>query len=366
MKTAVVLFNLGGPDSPQAVRPFLFNLFNDPAIIGAPGLLRYLLAHLISARRSKVARAIYDKIGGRSPILTQTDDQARALDAVLNASGSDPGAGQWKSFVCMRYWHPRAEAVVRAVKEWQPDRVLLLPLYPQFSTTTTASSLREWYRLAIVHELVAPTQAVCCWPVLEGFVAAVADLTQPRLAEAARHGRPRLLFSAHGLPEKIVKAGDPYAEHVLASARAIAARLGLREEDAAGQGDWLVCFQSRVGPLKWLGPYTDQTIIQTAEAKRPIVIVPLAFVSEHSETLVELDIEYRHLAQQHGAPAYLRVPTAQTHPAFIAGLVTLARQVVGNDLLVQSAEGRRRCSVDRGACPIVSVARALATASVRT
>jgi len=364
MKTAVVLFNLGGPDSPQAVRPFLFNLFNDPAIIGLPTPFRGLLARLISSRRHKVAQAIYDQIGGRSPILPQTEDQARALDIVLNSGGSETG-GEWKSFVCMRYWHPRAEAVVRAVKEWQPDRVLLLPLYPQFSTTTTGSSLREWYRLAMVHDLIAPTQAVCCWPVLAGFVDAVAQLTAPRLAEAAKHGRPRVLFSAHGLPEKVIRAGDPYADHVMASARAIAARLRLQQEDAAGNGDWLMCFQSRVGPLKWLGPYTDQTIVQTAKAKRPIVIVPLAFTSEHSETLVELDIEYRHLAEQHGAPAYLRVPTVQTHPAFIAGLVGLTRQVLTNDRLVQSAEGQRRCVADRRGCPIVSVARALGATSVK-
>jgi len=353
MKTALVLFNLGGPDSPQAVRPFLFNLFSDPAIIGLPQPLRYLVARLISGRRYKIAQTIYDKIGGRSPILPQTEDQARALDAVLNASGGN-GGNEWKSFVCMRYWHPRADAVVRAVRDWQPDRVLLLPLYPQFSTTTTASSLREWHRLAVAHKLAAPTQAVCCWPVLDGFVGAMAELTQKALAEAAGHGRPRVLFSAHGLPEKIVQAGDPYADHVEASARAIAQRLGLGRQDATaeGEGDWVVCYQSRVGPLKWLGPYTEQTIVATARSGRPVVVVPLAFVSEHSETLVELDIEYRHLAEQNGASAYLRVPTAQTHPAFIAGLVGLARQAVAGGQTIAAAEGARRCGTESNACPM--------------
>ena len=345
MKIAVVLFNLGGPDSPEAVRPFLFNLFNDPAIIALPQPLRGLLARLISTRRNKTARAIYDKIGGRSPILPQTEDQARALDVVLN-SGDD----EWKSFVCMRYWHPRADHVVSAVKQWNPDRILLLPLYPQFSTTTTASSLREWYRLAMVQDLIAPTQAVCCWPVLNGFVTAMAEMTETALVEARKSGRPRVLFSAHGLPEKIVAAGDPYAEHVQASAQAIAARLDL----AGDNDDWVVCFQSRVGPLKWLGPYTDQTIVETARSGRPIVIVPLAFVSEHSETLVELDMEYRHLAEANGAKAYWRVPTAQTHPAFIAGLMQLTRAALASDQAVRSAEGSRRCAADRKGCPMAS------------
>jgi ferrochelatase len=349
MKTALVLLNLGGPDAPSAVKPFLFNLFNDPAIIAAPLPIRYLLARLISARRAPVAREIYARIGGASPILVQTQDQARALDEVLNRQD-----GEWKSFVCMRYWHPRAREVVQAVKQWQPDRVLLLPLYPQFSTSTTASSLREWYRLAIAHDLVAPTQAVCCWPVLDGFVTAMAELTRPHLERARAAGRPRVLFSAHGLPERTIAAGDPYVEHVFASARAIAARLGLQGEDAeaTGAGDWLVCFQSRVGPLKWVGPYTEQTIVATAEAKRPIVVVPLAFVSEHSETLVELDIEYRHLAERHGAVGYHRVATAQTHPAFIAGLAELARRATASDQAVASAEGPRRCSPDRRGCPL--------------
>ncbi len=347
MKTAVVLFNLGGPDSPQAVRPFLFNLFSDPAIIALPQPFRGLLARLISGRRHKTAQAIYDQIGGRSPILPQTEDQARALDVVFNTGATEPGE-EWKSFVCMRYWHPRADAVIQTVKQWNPDRILLLPLYPQFSTTTTASSLREWYRLAIGHDLVAPTQAVCCWPTMDGFVTAMTELTEKAIVEAGNFGRPRVLFSAHGLPEKIVAAGDPYAEHVFASASTIAERLGLvKQED-----DWIVCFQSRVGPLKWLGPYTDRTIIQTAQAGRPIVIVPLAFVSEHSETLVELDIEYRHLAEQHGVPAYIRVPTAQTHPAFIAGLVGLARRTLASDRVICSDIGTRHCSPDRRGCPM--------------
>lgn len=355
MKTALVLFNLGGPDSPQAVRSFLFNLFNDPAIISAPGPVRYLLARMLSARRNKVAQAIYDKIGGSSPILPQTQDQAKALDAVLNGA-TDIATGEWKSFVCMRYWHPRAQDVVRAVKQWQPDRILLLPLYPQFSTTTTASSLREWRRIAAMQKLDAPTQAVCCWPVLDGFIAAMVELTRLALDEARKLGRPRVLFSAHGLPEKIVKAGDPYAEHVFASARAIAGRLDLQTEDsdAAGDGDYVVCFQSRVGPLKWLGPYTDQTIEATARSGRPVIVVPLAFVSEHSETLVELDMEYRHLAEKNNAAGYWRVPTVQTHPAFIAGLVGLARQAVAAGRPIVSAEGHRRCGADRSACPMAS------------
>ena len=302
MKVAIVLFNLGGPDSLEAVEPFLRNLFSDPAIIRLPSLLRRPLARFIAKRRAPKAREIYSLIGGASPILGQTEAQARALEQALGTEH------EWRGYVCMRYWHPMTAAVVRSVERFAPDRIILLPLYPQFSTTTTASSFKAWNDLA---RFKVPTRTIESYPLQPGYVAASVDLVRQGLAEAGP-GPTRVLFSAHGLPESIVKAGDPYQKQVEQSAAAIARAIdGL---------DWAVCYQSRVGPLKWIGPSTEEEIERAARDGCKIVLYPLAFVSEHSETLVELDIEYRHLAQEQGITTYVRVPAVGTHPAFIGGL----------------------------------------------
>jgi ferrochelatase len=310
-KTAVILFNMGGPDSLDAVQPFLFNLFNDKAIIGAPWPIRPLLAKLISSRRAPVTQEIYRQLGGASPILRETKAQAAALEFAL-------GDG-FKVFVAMRYWHPFTEDTVAAVKAWGPDRAVLLPLYPQFSTTTNRSSLRAWVAEAAKAGLKVATETVCCYPTQAGLVAAMAELMRTGWTNAGAHGRPRVLFSAHGLPQGVVDKGDPYPLHVEMTARAVAAASGIADLD------WGVCYQSRVGPLKWIGPAIEDELERAAADKVPVVVVPIAFVSEHSETLVELDVEYRHRAESLGIPAYVRVPTVSTHPAFIAGLAELVR-----------------------------------------
>jgi protoporphyrin/coproporphyrin ferrochelatase len=316
-KKAVVLMNLGGPDTPAAVEPFLRNLFSDPAIIRLPGPVRVLLARLVAARRAPVARDIYARLGGSSPLLANTEAQARALEAAL-------GLGH-RCFIAMRYWHPTSEEAARAVREWAPDEIICLPLYPQFSTTTTASSLAAWRRAAARQRLRRPTRAVCCYPREKGFVEAFADLIRPALDAAARVGRPRLLLTAHGLPKRVVAAGDPYREQVDMTAAAVVAAL------AAPELDWRVCFQSRVGPLAWLEPFTDEEIRRAGRDQVPLVVAPISFVSEHSETLVELDQEYRHLAESCGVPSYHRVPTIGAAPAFIAALARLVRQEAGDD-----------------------------------
>ena len=204
MKVAIILFNLGGPDSLDAVQPFLRNLFGDPAILRLPTLIRSPLARFLSSRRTEKARAIYAKIGGSSPILGQTEAQARALEEAL---GQDGGQGhEWRGYVCMRYWHPMTEAVVRSVERFAPDRIVLLPLYPQFSTTTTASSFKEWNDRA---RFTVPTKSIESYPTEPGFIAASVELVRQGLAEAGA-GPRRVLFSAHGLPERVIKAGDPY------------------------------------------------------------------------------------------------------------------------------------------------------------
>ncbi|HYX04172.1 MAG TPA: ferrochelatase, partial [Reyranella sp.] len=199
MKVAIILFNLGGPDSLDAVEPFLRNLFGDPAILRLPSLIRRPLANFLARRRAPKARAIYAKIGGSSPIVGQTEAQARALEQAL---GSDH---DWRGYVCMRYWHPMTEAVVQSVKRFAPDRIVLLPLYPQYSTTTTASSVRAWTEAA---RFKAPARTIDAYPTEEGFIAASVDLVKQGLAQVGDKPK-RVLFSAHGLPERVIKAGDP-------------------------------------------------------------------------------------------------------------------------------------------------------------
>ncbi len=311
-RTAVILFNLGGPDRPAAVEPFLFNLFNDPAIIGAPGPVRWLLAKLISRRRAPVARAIYDRIGGRSPLVPETEAQAAALTAALG-----PG---YRAFIAMRYWHPFVAEAAAEAKAWGAEQVVLLPLYPHYSTTTTGSSLAAWRSATERLDWQVPTTLVCCYPDQPGLVAALAELTAAGHGAAAASGRPRVLFSAHGLPKRVVARGDPYPRQVEQTAAAVAAATGI-----AGL-DWIVCYQSRVGPLEWIGPSTERELERAAADGVPVVVVPIAFVSEHSETLVELDVEYRHRAETLGVPAYVRVPAVGSHPAFVAGLAELVRR----------------------------------------
>jgi len=312
VKIAIILFNLGGPDSLEAVKPFLRNLFSDPAIIGLPTWARLPLARFIAWRRNAKAQGIYSRIGGSSPILGQTEAQARALEAALSQGNTD----EWRGYVCMRYWHPMTERVVQSVKRYAPDRIVLLPLYPQYSTTTTGSSFKAWKEAS---SLKVPTCAIESYPTDPGFIAASVDLVRQGLAEAGA-AKARVLFSAHGLPEKIVKAGDPYQGHVEQTAKAIA--------DAIGGLDCTVCYQSRVGPLKWIGPPTEQEIERAGRDGVNVVLYPLSFVSEHSETLVELDMDYRELAAQAGVPNYVRVPTVGTHPKFIDGLARLVRNAL--------------------------------------
>jgi ferrochelatase len=344
-KVAVVLFNLGGPDAPDAVRPFLFNLFHDPAIIGVPQPFRWLLATLISRRRAPVAGAIYAKLGGRSPLLPETERQAAALQARLRAQALDATV-----FVCMRYWRPMSDAVARAVRAFAPDRVVLLPLYPQFSTTTTASSVSDWRRAATAAGLAAPTRPICCYPLMPGLATAIADLLAAGLAKSDARRPVRVLFSAHGLPKKVVARGDPYQWQVEATVRAVVAALDRPDLDH------VVCYQSRVGPLEWIGPSVEAELERAAKDGVQVVVVPVAFVSEHSETLVELDIEYRERAHQLGVDGYVRVPTVGCHPAFIDGLAGLVHEALTDTPVAEPAgpapaAGGRICADNLARCP---------------
>lgn len=346
-RLAVVVFNLGGPDSPQAVQPFLFNLFSDPAIISLPQPLRWLVAKLISSRRAPVAQEIYHHLGGKSPLLEQTQRQADALATALGDAETEA-----RVFIAMRYWHPMTDRTVAEVKAYAPDAVVLLPLYPQYSTTTSGSSLKLWHQEAARQGLAVPTQAVCCYPVEPGFVQAMVDTLDPLLRQAAGSGTPRLLFSAHGLPKKVVDGGDPYQAQVEQTAAAVIRALEQRDSRWHGL-DWQVCYQSRVGPLEWIGPSTDAEIERAGRDAVPLVLMPLAFVSEHSETLVELDIEYGKLAADAGVPLYLRAATVQSQDAFIQGLAGLVRQALDwpRGTTPRPEGGLRRCADRWGKCP---------------
>lgn len=313
MKLAVVLFNLGGPATLGDIEPFLRNLFSDPAILSLPAPLRHWLAGFIAKKRTPTAREIYSAIGGGSPILPQTQMQANALEKAL---GDD-----CRVFIAMRYTRPRAMDVVQDVMAYGPERIVLLPLYPHYSKTTTGSSLLEWQAEAVRAGLTVPTEVIQSYPVHRGFVAALGDLVGAALKDRKTGISYRVLFSAHGLPERVIKSGDPYADHILQTAEAVA--------EYAGIEDWQVCYQSKVGPLKWIGPPTLDEIKRAGAEGKAVIIVPLAFVSEHSETLYELDIEYRHLADTFKVPDYIRVPTVGTHPAFISGLADLVRAASG-------------------------------------
>jgi len=337
-KIAIILFNLGGPDQPAAVRPFLINLFSDPNIINVPAPIRWLLARLIAWRRTSKAQEIYAKIGGGSPIVSETRKQAIALQDMLHAQGYT----KLCCFTVMRYWNPRAKDILEQVKEFAPDHLVLLPLYPQFSTTTTKSSLQEWYATAQSCDFMVNSHEICCYPDQPDFITAHAALIQaqaPQYFGPAASKKARLLFSAHGLPQKIVDAGDPYPQHVERTALAIAAKLGLSSED------WEICYQSRVGPLKWLGPSTEERLHEAGRAKIPVVLVPIAFVSEHSETLVELDMEYRYLAGEAGVPDYIRIAALGVQPDFIRGLSKLVQNVLSQRQLCGSPMSK--CLMDR-------------------
>ena len=339
-RLAVVLFNLGGPDAPEAVRLFLVNLFSDPAIIAAPSPLRGLLARLVAWRRAPAAAHIYRRLGGASPLLEMSRAQAAALEARLG----DGAAGEVRVFIAMRYWHPRADETAVAVKAFAPEKVILLPLYPQFSTTTTGSSLVEWRRVATaVWAGGAYLRALCCYPTDGALVAAHAALLARALETVGRSAPPRVLFSAHGLPKRVVAGGDPYVWQVEATARAVAHLL-------AGL-DWVVCYQSKVGPLEWVGPAIAGELRRAAADGASVVVVPIAFVSEHAETLVELDMQYAAMAKELGVPAYVRVPALGVCEGFIDGLAGLARAALAETAGRCARRGGRLCPEAFARCP---------------
>tara|TARA_B100001063_G_scaffold69827_1_gene63876 strand:+ start:619 stop:1653 length:1035 start_codon:yes stop_codon:yes gene_type:complete len=311
MKKAIILFNLGGPDNLKNVEPFLFNLFYDPAILNLPKIIRYPLAKLIANRRAPTAKKIYEELGGSSPILKETLDQSNVLEINLN---NNDKLNDYKCFVVMRCWHPRADNVVKEVMKYNPEEIVLMPLYPQYSAATSGSSIKEWKDVCKKNNYNIKTSTICCYPTNNNFVLAHKNEIIKKIDNLQNY---KLIFSAHGLPEKNIKKGDPYQWQVEQSVEKIVQALNIQNLD------WILSYQSRVGPLKWIGPSTEDIIIENSKLGKHIVLVPIAFVSEHSETLVELDIEYKELADKNGCKNYSRVPALGTNEYFIKAMSDL-------------------------------------------
>lgn len=336
-KLAVLLMNLGGPQTQADVRGFLYNLFADRRIITLPFGVRHGLAAVIAHSRAPLAQANYRHMGGGSPIVKETRAQADALQTVLDAQGDIEA----RVFVGMRYWHPFIGAVAAEIATYAPDEIVLLPLYPQFSSTTTLTAFEAFAR---AYRGPAAVKRVCCYANNGRFIAAHVGLIRDQLAKRSDPQTYRLLFSAHGLPQKIVDAGDPYQAQVEATVARIMAQLGAH--------DHVICYQSRVGRLKWLGPSTDAEIRRAGAEGKPVVVIPVAFVSEHIETLVELDIEYGHLAREAGVPDYVRVPALGVHPDYIQAL---AEEVIKALASPAGVVGEETCAGCHAFCPKRSV-----------
>jgi ferrochelatase len=314
-RTGVVLTNLGGPDEPRAIRPFLENLFSDPVILSIrPGFLRRFVARKIAERRAPKVAKDYARIGGASPLPARTEEQARALEAALEARAP----GRFAVAVAMRYWRPTSDDAVARLRARGAERFLHLPLYPQESAATTGSSSTDLRRAIGEGAPAAALAEVRSYHLRPGYVAAVRRTVDEGLADLRARGgeEPHVLFSAHGLPERFRKAGDPYVGQVEETFRAAAAG---RAEPCS------LSFQSKVGPVAWVGPATDATIERlAAEGVRSLLVVPLGFVSDHFETLYEIDLLYGELARSLGIERFARAPSLNARPDFVAALAELA------------------------------------------
>ena len=321
-KFGIVLLNLGGPDSLEAVEPFLYNLFCDPDIIDFPGsfLFRKGLAKLISSRRSPMIRKQYEKIGGRSPLKENNLKQASMLEERLNERFPA------KVYAAMRYWRPSTEETLHQIEKDGISKVILLPLYPQYSKATTESSVKEWNKqLAARPSLQIETSLIESYydfpPYIDAFVERVTEAIGRFSAD--EQDKIHLVFSAHGTPMKLVRQGDPYSGHIKQTVDLIMQRGGYTQDSS-------LCYQSKVGPLKWLTPSTPDTIEDLArKGVKHMVVIPVAFASDHLETLFELGIEYRHVATEAGVDRFEITTGLNDSPLFVDALAQLVFEKMG-------------------------------------
>ncbi len=322
-RLGVLLLNLGGPDKLEDVRPFLYNLFSDPEIIRLPSpLLQAPLAWLISTLRFKKSQENYKKIGGGSPLRRITEAQGQAVKAQLQQNGHDVNV-----YIGMRYWNPFTEEAIAQIKRDKIEELVILPLYPQFSISTTGSSFRLlnriWQRdpeLQKIKYTVVPS-----WYDNAGYLQAMANLIASKLDHVKNPSEAHIFFSAHGVPVSYIEeAGDPYQKEIETCAALIMQKLNR-------SNPYKLAYQSRVGPAEWLQPYTDVAIVELAEqGVKELVVVPISFVSEHIETLEEIDMEYREIAEHAGIETFARVPAPDTDPIFIQALADVVTKALSD------------------------------------
>ncbi len=324
-RVGVLLLNLGGPERIQDVKPFLYNLFSDPEIIRLPvAAMQKPFAWLISSLRSSKSQQAYRSIGGGSPLRRITKQQARELQSNLRQKGVDA-----TSYVAMRYWHPFTESAVADLKADGIDQVVVLPLYPHFSISTSGSSFRELQRLRNTDPAFSrlPIRCIRSWYDHPGYIQALANLIAREIQACEEPATAHIFFSAHGVPKSYVEdAGDPYQLEIVACSKLILEQL---RQQLGHSNPFTLAYQSRVGPVEWLKPYTEDALQELGEqGVKDLVVVPISFVSEHIETLEEIDIDYRELATAAGVKNFRRVPALDTDPAFIAALTDLVEQAM--------------------------------------
>lgn len=317
-KTGVLLLNLGGPDTLHDVQPFLFNLFADPDIIRLPRLFQFLqrpLAQLISVLRAPKSKEGYAAIGGGSPLRRITDEQANALKVALKEKDVSVNV-----YVAMRYWHPFTEEAVQQIKRDGITRLVVLPLYPQYSISTTGSSIRVLQNIFGSDPYLSrlPVAIIQSWYQRQGYITSMADLIQKELQKFSEPDEAMIFFSAHGVPVSYVEdAGDPYRDQMEECISLI-----MQELKARGvPNNHTLAYQSRVGPVQWLKPYTDEVLVELGQrGVKSLLAVPVSFVSEHIETLEEIDMEYKELALESGIENWGRVPALNCTTTFITDL----------------------------------------------
>jgi protoporphyrin/coproporphyrin ferrochelatase len=319
-RVGIVLFQLGGPDTLEAIQPFLYNLFCDPDIIDFPfaRIGRKPLAKLISTTRARKVQHHYSTIGGASPIRPNTERQARALERELRGQGIDAHC-----FVAMRYWHPFTREAIEQLQAAECDEIVLLPMYPQYSSTTTGSSLNEWNRL---FRADVPVHCVETFYRNTIYLDSVVEKVSLSLSRFARRNQPEIIFSAHGIPMAVIEKGDPYQ-------RQIQETVGLVMERGGWNNRHRLCYQSKVGASRWLQPSLAHTLRELASNQvREVCIVPIAFVSDHVETLGEIDHEARHLAQELGFTQFEMTAGLNDSPKFIKALGQIVQDALAQEV----------------------------------
>ena len=320
MKLGVLLFNLGGPEALKDVKPFLYRLFSDPEIIRIKWTpLRKLVAYMIATLRHRTSEGYYSQIGGGSPLRRLTEEQATALEAELKTRGKDV-----QTFVGMCTWHPFLAEAIERIQANNVENLVILPLFPQYSVTTTGSGFAALRRLIEARPSFKKLniQWISSWPDQRTYIQAFAEAIERELARFTNPGKAHILFSAHSIPESYVKEGDPYLEQTKKTVELVMDALGRKNP-------YQLSFQSKIGPVKWLEPFTSDIITKLGkEGIEDVLVVPISFVSEHIETLYELDILFKKVAAEAGVKNFRRVPALNSDPTFIRALAEIVESTI--------------------------------------